>query len=514
MASAGRSSGSKKDKTGDESSKKLSALGTSLVFTGGAMIGAALLFGIKKLYDYMSETEKTSPPVSPKGSPKRSYDGSHRLQRSALSDFSGESTLSTTLPSPRSEEQISPSSDGVASVMSLGSLHEALLDYYAIYVNVPEDDLSLAKTVVEDVKESFAAMVEVLMPNHPLVALVDIGPAAEGWKVIRPDEFEVVIHLALDPQVWELVDGGQTLLAAHGYWMVKRTHLEFFSRGTKPYDRYLIGEYLSPTKVKTAFLDMTNRVSNWKTRYVIKSSVVGPAIKLTVEYGLEEQRKRLTIEFTPGVRLGDTEVISSSHLKSNVDHCYENLWLQSFGQQEIETVTSWRPPTILEKELENNTETFVKLSEIEGENSHLSECEVNSKEMEFEEIHRQTTQPELSPAEFTEHGCQLWCLKILEAVRLNHPAELGVLTPYALKTVLLHLLYTEDVWCKGQLSERFLDALKTIEDYFKTGRLPHYFCPHINLLENAHPTTLENGREFLAYVIGNNRFPSLLKTTY
>ena len=491
MATGG---GNQKGKRSNGTSKD--AFAASVGITAAGLVGVALLYGAKKLYDYIS-TKK--PPPKKLEDEDEDVEARRRRRRAELSQTGDNvsqeevslmqiSNYSMGDPAIPSINIVSPLSE--SSFNSAASLHDSLLEYYTSYVDIPEIDQALALTVVEDVKESVHYILEELMPGIPITGMSNIGSSAEGLNVVLPDLYQVVLQLNLDPKLWELVDAGETLLGAHGYQMVKRTHLEFFSRGVTPYDKFLIGEYLSPQKVKTAFLDTTNRVNNWGSRFKIQSAVIGPSVKLFVMYGGkdgEQEDKTITVELIPGVRLDGSLVLATTHDGTHQleKPGYANLWMHSFAEAEYKYLTAWKPPTSTSASPINTTVPKEIVDSVP--NSHVD-----------------------GPVA----GCQLVCLKLLEAVRLNHPAQLGFLTAYCTRTIVMQLLDMEDSWHQEELSERFLDTLKALEEALRTHRLPHYFCPKLNLLQDLDPVTLDNARQFITAIVGNNQFPALLKTNY
>lgn len=529
--------GGKQKSKGQSSSGqvKLDGIGGALIFTGGAMVGAAVLYGMKKLYDHFTtkdpedDVEKKEFPEDDSNFPD--LEPCSRTMLNAPSELlpSREPDLSESLmfvqDNPPHSVPVSPLSDGTSSIVSVGSLHESLFDYYISYVDIPEADYQIAMTVVDDIKASFRSVIEELMPNCPLGKMVDIGPASEGLAVVRPDYFQVGFQLSLAPKLWELVDAGQTLLTAHGYQMVKRAHLKFFSRGTSFYDKYLIGEYLSPVKIKSAFLDLTNRVSNWRTKHRIESAVVGPEVKLIVIYGDEERKGTLTVEFIPTVNIHGTEVLAEPHTSCKNNTCYENLWLQSFRTDEIQHLTGWKPsPTApiraehstMVKEIvdENDIGSTERDTEEDAKDPHEETARLIDKMEDDEGAYKEDVSLMDIQENLSIEGCQLMCLKILEAVRLNHPAQLRILSPYIVRTIVMKLMTLEDGWFTEQLSERFLDTLKLLEEYLRARQLPHFFCPKVNLLENYDSDSVDHTREFIASIIGNNQFNTLLKRNY
>jgi hypothetical protein len=73
-------------------------------------------------------------------------------------------------------------------------LEKELLLYYNKYVNISDCEMIRAKQVLEDIKSFVSTFLQKQYPNV-LGDLIDCGSCKEGLKVIRPDEFDVMIPL-------------------------------------------------------------------------------------------------------------------------------------------------------------------------------------------------------------------------------------------------------------------------------------------------------------------------------
>ena len=332
----------------------------------------------------------------------------------------------------------------------IGSLHANLLSYYSSDVDIPESEMQGALEVVEEIKHLFWSCLPNMLPNHPIKEFKFAQSVAEGSHAVRPTDFEILTMLTLDTSIWDIIDAGPTLLAAHGYHIVKRTNLDYFLRGATAYDKYLVSDYLSPSKIKTALMDIVNRI-NWGNRYKVQPAVVGNEVKLDVFYGKFESKKRLEITFIPAVKLNSTLVVANGHLHAENLKSYDNLWQKYPLDEEIKKLTT--PP----------------------------------------------------------HGCQLMCLKLLKAIKMNHTAQFSAVSNMALKNVVLLTMDQEEEWSEEALGERFIDVLKTLEDYLRSGRLPHHMNQKYNLLEGLNEMDLTGTADFLADIFGEGKFSWLLK---
>jgi hypothetical protein len=273
-------------------------------------------------------------------------------------------------------------------------------------------------------------------------------------QVITPDDFDAFLQLKIDLSQWEFIDGIDTLLDAPGYALVKRSNQEFFKVGSVPWDKFLVGYYLSPQKILQYFQSLFHRsVRPGKKQFTIEPSVKENSLSLTVIYG-SDQKLRLNI--IPMVKIGDVAVAGRLHPKFElfgVDG-YKNLWRQSFAKEE----------DAMMKSLE------------------------------------------------TENGCQKDCLRILKAISMNdYTTPLHLVEPYVFKTVLFHLSQVEENWDKQVLAERVIDMFMALDGYLNQKKLPNYFNLNVNLLESYTDIFVRELKHYVNHVITRNRFGALLQ---
>ena len=308
--------------------------------------------------------------------------------------------------------------------------------------------MQAALEVVGEIKQVFWSCLPTMLPNHPIKDLKFGGSAAERSHAVRPTDFDILVMLALDSSVWETIDAGPTLLAAHGYHIVKRTNMDYFSRGAVVYDKYLVSDYFSPSKIKKTLMDIVERI-NWGTRFKVQPAVIGNDVKLEVFYGHGEVTNVLEITFIPAVEIGSSLVVAHGHRHAKEYASYDNLW----------------------------------------ELYHLEE-----------EVMMLTT---------PSHGCQLMCLKLLRAIKMTHAAQFGAVSRTVLKNAVLLTMGQEDDWSEESLGERFIDVLKTLEDYLRAGCLPHHRNPKYNLLEGVNQRELLGAADFITGAFAEGDFTSL-----
>ena len=134
-----------------------------------------------------------------------------------------------------------------------------------------------------------------------------------------PSQHKVLLDLQLDADMWATVDGQHTVFDARGFYLVKRINQEFFRLGASPYDRFLVGQYLSSVKVaaflREKFLVMdTSSLSRPSVRPMAKSGAMALSVSC--------RRGDIELYITPCISLNEVKIQT---------HCmkrpyYENLW--------------------------------------------------------------------------------------------------------------------------------------------------------------------------------------------
>ena len=99
----------------------------------------------------------------------------------------------------------------------------------------------------------------------------------------------------------------------------------------------------------------------------------------------------------------------------------------------------------------------------------------------------------LSTLDRSSNACRTECLKILKFF-FSSDRKLRVFHFYSLKTAFLHYRNLSEDWRSDQLGERFLGALRYVQECVKRKDLPHYFVPRVNLLKGLSGSSL-NGIE-------------------
>lgn len=217
------------------------------------------------------------------------------------------------------------------------TLHTQLTHYYRSYVQVPNKEMKLAQKVVDDVKKMFLDYMRHHVSDIPVVDLLDTGSATEGLKVIRADEFDVMIQLGLDQDQWHIEHADE----APGYWQITNTSVGIPSEWT----RLCSGNSLQPSLIISRFQSIIQKMINIPCKYGIRPSVHGPAITLNVTYTDDMGNlKRLDIDFVPAVCLDNTWVVAKPHPEA-LRMVNTLLWRQSFSLLEFKKIDKYNYKT-------------------------------------------------------------------------------------------------------------------------------------------------------------------------
>ena len=404
----------------------------------GALLGLAA-YGVKKVYDEYEEQKQR----------QCQREGAYGGKPANICEVDDDEDDEDYPSRNKASTSSSPSRTSRSQLEVRDEPLQIQLDHYhKTYCMIASWEMDRAKEVVEDVKKMILNFTRQNLRAFRVIALRDTGSTEEGLKVIKADEFDVLMHLELDPETWILKESE----AAAGYWAVtKRDPVSSDSL-----DEFCNGQHLLPGSVVKHVQAMLERMVNFTSgKYEVSNA--GPAMTLSVMYNIHGRTKRLEVNLIPVLNQNSVWVEAKPHPRSSVIPGYENFWRQSFAMEE---------------------------------NQHLK------------------NNPNLLPG-----SCHLKCLRIMKAVRLNHFTQLGALSSYALKTVLMHMLDQEDDWTDQVLSERIFDFLLALKQYLTAKELPNYFCPEMNLLEGIRPETCDAIRSFIIKKLDQG-IADMLKTDY
>ncbi|NWI13828.1 MID49 protein, partial [Crypturellus soui] len=299
------------------------------------------------------------------------------------------------------------------------TLQEQLLLHYSSHLAVPEEHVALAQELARGVCAELQSFLRSKCPELPFGSLFLRGPLLDGLEALAADRVDFMLPVVLDPALWSLIPGEETVVRNPRYWMIKRTDLEYFPRGRSPWDRFIVGRYLSSNVLNETLHKMLVASINWPAIGSLLGTVIRPLVA-SEELKLEVKHEQVELNVTlfPVV-----EMESKVLLAAPPEGLVENLWLESFYRAEVSRV----------KELD------------------AADC-----------------------------GARQSCLRILNGLCKSHPS-LRKLSGSPLTHVVLHLGAAGSAWAEENLAARFQQVLEELVGYLEQGVLPSYFNPKINL---------------------------------
>ncbi|KAM9372357.1 mitochondrial dynamics protein MID49 [Phaethornis superciliosus] len=299
------------------------------------------------------------------------------------------------------------------------TLQEKLLSHYSTHLALPEAQVSLALQLTRSICVQLQKFLRNKCPELPFGSLFLSGPLLDGLGALRADHIHLMLPVLLDSVLWSLIPGEDTVVRNPQYWMIKRTDLQYFPRGCSPWDRFIVGQYLSSNALRETLHKMLVASINWPAIGSLLGCVIHPLVA-SQELKLEVKHEQVELNITlfPVVEMEDKVLLAVPP-----EGLVENLWLESFYRAEVSKV----------KELD------------------AGDC-----------------------------GARQRCLRILNGVCKSHP-PLHKLSGSPLTHVVLHLSATTSDWAEESLAERFQQVLEELVGYLEKGVLPSYFNHKINL---------------------------------
>ncbi|NWX50838.1 MID49 protein, partial [Steatornis caripensis] len=299
------------------------------------------------------------------------------------------------------------------------TLQEKLLSHYSSRLAVPDVQASLIPQLARNICAHLQNFLHTKCPELPFGTLSLSGPLLDGLGVLPADHINLMLPVGLDTALWSLIPGEDTVVRNPQYWIIKRTDLEYFPRGCSPWDRFIVGQYLSSNVLNETLHKMLVASINWPAIGSLLGTVVHPVVaSLELKLKVKHDQVELSITLFPVVEMEDKVLLAAPP-----EGLVENLWLESFYRAEVS-----------------------KVKELDASDS----------------------------------GARQHCLRILNGICKSHPA-LHKLCGSPLAHVILHLSATSPDWAKESLADRFQQVLEELVGYLEKGVLPSYFNHKINL---------------------------------
>ncbi|EPY87768.1 mitochondrial dynamics protein MID49 isoform X1 [Camelus ferus] len=346
----------------------------------------------------------------------------------------------TPLPAPSPSTPAGPAGADAPGAPRLSSpappcltFQEKLLAFEQDHVTIPVAHVALAKQLAGDVALELQAYLRSKFPALPFGAVVPGGPLFDGLQAGAADPVRLLVPLALEPGLWSLVLGTDTVARDPRCWAVRRTQLEFRPRGSSPWDRFLVGGYLSSRVLLELLRKALTASVNWPAIGSLLGCLIRPRVA-SEELLLEVQHERL--ELTVAVLLAVTGAQAGDRLLLAwpLEGLAGNLWLQDLYPAEA---------------------------------------------------------ARLRALDAGDTGTRRRLLLLLCGVCRGH-SVLWRLGRSHLTQVVLRLGEEEADWAEEALGERFLQALELLIGSLEQASLPCHFNPCVNLLDGLREEEVED----------------------
>ncbi|NWI49407.1 MID49 protein, partial [Calyptomena viridis] len=299
------------------------------------------------------------------------------------------------------------------------TLQEKLLSHYSSRLAVPEIQMSLVPQLAKGISIQLQNFLRSKCPELPFGRLFLSGALLDGLEVLAADHIHLMLPVVLDAGLWSLIPGEDTVVRNPQYWMIKRVDLEYFPRGCSPWDRFMVGRYLSSNVLNETLHKMLVASINWPAIGGLLGCVIYPIVaSQELKLEVKHDQVELSITLFPVVEMEDKVLLAVPP-----EGLVENLWLESFYRAEVSRV----------KELDA-----------------------------------------------ADSGARQRCLRILNGVCRSHPT-LHKLGGSPVTHLILHLSDSGSDWAEESLADRFQQVLEELVAYLEKGVLPSYFNPKINL---------------------------------
>ncbi|XP_033125621.1 uncharacterized protein LOC117123719, partial [Anneissia japonica] len=178
-----------------------------------------------------------------------------------------------------------------------------LRQYRIKYVDIPHDEQTRAKAIVQNIKLKFQQYNSGSPYNFRQI--FHQGSSYEGLKVIKADEFDLLVPLNLNNHDWIIATSSQQ--GTSGYYMITKQH----GSAVTTCDNFTEQGGLIPAKVRQNMQSVVQRAVNSMSgrNFSINLRPTGPAITLHVVY---DHGKESFIDIVPCLQLNGRSFVAKS----------------------------------------------------------------------------------------------------------------------------------------------------------------------------------------------------------
>ncbi|NXO62827.1 MID49 protein, partial [Phainopepla nitens] len=321
-------------------------------------------------------------------------------------------------PNPRGSSAPQGTPQVKSSPLHCLTLQEKLLSHSS-QLAVPEIQASLVPQLARSICTQLQNFLRSKYPELPFGRLSLSGALLDGLEVLAADHIHLMLPVVLDAGLWSLISGEDTVVRNPQYWMIRRIDLGYFPRGCSPWDRFMVGRYLSSSVLNETLHKLLVASINWPAIGGLLGCAIHPVVaSRELKLEVKHDQVELSITLFPVVEMEGKVLLAVPP-----EGLVENLWLESFYRAEVSRV----------KELDAG-----------------------------------------------DAGARQLCLRILNGACRSQPS-LHKLGGSPMAHVILHLSDTASDWAEESLADRFQQVLEELVASLEKGVLPSYFNPKINL---------------------------------
>ncbi|XP_003791094.1 mitochondrial dynamics protein MID49 [Otolemur garnettii] len=313
------------------------------------------------------------------------------------------------------------------------TFQEKLLAFERDHVIIPAAQVALAKQLAGDIALELQSYLQNKFPELPFGALMPGGPLYDGLQAGAADHVRLLVPLVLEPGLWSLVPGTDTVARDPRCWAVRRTQLEFCPRGSSPWDRFLVGGYLSSRVLLELLRKALAASINWPAIGSLLGCLIRPNLA-SEELLLEVQHVHLELTVAVLMAVMGADADGRLLLAWPLEGLAGNLWLQDLYP--------------------------VEAARLQALDAH-------------------------------DTGTRRRLLLLLCGVCRGHLA-LGRLGLSHLTQVVLRLGEEDVDWDEAALGQRFLQALELLLGNLEQASLPCHFNPDVNLLSSLREEEIDD----------------------
>ena len=389
-----------------------------------------------------------------------------------------------------------------------------LLEYYYQYGYIPEKEMSFAETFVFDILRFFKECIkEDRKDSDPrIIEFVKSGSVAEKLKVVKPDEFDVMIHIDFPVPKSRpestikcyTFKSHDTFPTGYVICQVKRSHS--FSSGLKRCFRESeeFGYCLAPEQLAFSWLmgKLQRSINKYKSnspKALLKLRQSGPALLLEITPLSDNDKlpRVISVDLVLALKLSEDDSRFAVAKQAKEEHFYKKVIEEQSGDSsrcESESKLVEVKTTSGETEIQKNADEIVPVEKAVEEKEfarknlrYLWRISYSAQEKQYLEYVQERQK------ENNVEGCQNICLMILKTVctreilKQEESVLYQELSSYILKTALFHVLAKSDLikdWTMDCLADRYADLLRRLSMW---DELPHFFFDNASHLRDVFP---------------------------